>query len=355
MTTPAGRPGDDTDEQTQIFSRSTTMSRRSELHVTTANTGNLVVKTGFKGYDVCLNSYVGCQMGCSYCYVRFFNLDKEREWGDFVRVREHIAERLPKELDKGYFKLATGKDDEGNRLHRTVLLQDARLVIGTMTDPYQPLERKHRLTQAALKIILSRKVTFNKVGIFTRSPIILDDLPLIVQLPRKRVHYTVTPYTPEVLQLIEPIAIRTDRRFDTIRKLKEAGVRCHVNVAPSIPIVSEQFTDEYARTMADIQVDEFFVDPMQTYSESFAALGECMKGHPDWERIEEIMSDKASYEEWKLVYRDAWLAAWRKVRHLSPNTLPIWSDHVNKTWTNMNTNQEMDARAYGDDLEPRGI
>lgn len=346
---------------------------RKELHVSVANAGPLIVNTGFKGYDVCLNSFVGCEFGCKYCYVRFTTKDVSHAWGDFVRVRKHLEDKLPKELQKGYFRLPVCKrpkiDENGKpvmrkikegetpkqvkeTVYRNIKVEDTRLVLGTATDPYQPQERKHRITRTALQILLRHKPQLNKVGIFTRSPIILDDLDLIVQLPRKRVHYTVTPYAPEILHRIEPIAIRTDRRWDTIRKLKAAGVRIHVNVSPALPVVSERFTEEFVATMADIGVDQWYVDPMQAYSESWEALKVSMVGHPDWSAIEHIMSDRERYLDWKATYRQQWKEAWDKVQHKSPNTLPIWCDHISGQWVDLRTGEEMDHKRYGDDVEP---
>lgn len=322
-----------------------------ELKVTVANRGKVIDKSGFKGYDACINPYVGCQMGCAYCYVRFFVKDDEKPWGEFVRVREHIEDKLPTELQKGYFTLADGKDENKKRVNRSVKNEDMRLVIGTMTDPYQPQERKFRITRTVLNCLIAAKPGLNKVGIFTRSPIVLDDLDLICQLPRKRVHYTVTPYTPEIIHRIEPIGIATERRFATIRALKKAGVRCHVNVAPAIPVISERFTEEYAKILAEIGVDEFFVDPMQAYNESWLALKAAMQGHASWPAIEEVMANPVDYDAWKETYKARWIEAWGKVRKKSPHTLPIWSDHVHHTWYNMNTGEDMDVNRYGDDLE----
>lgn len=301
---------------------------KTELKVSVARRSKLLVNTGFKNYDICLNTYVGCQFGCSYCYVRFFIKDPQHDWGEFVRLRAHVEDKLPKELPQ-----------HGN----------ARLVIGTMTDPYQPLERKHRITRAALQLINASPLPLAKVGIFTRSPIVLDDLDEIVKLPRKRVHFTITPYTPEILHRLEPIAIRTERRFDTIQKLKEAGVRIHANIAPAIPTISEDFTTEFAEKLAEIGVDEFFVDPMQAYGQSWDAMKDRMHTHESWPGIEEVMTDKARYAAWKGIYRAQWEEAWEKVRESSPHTLAIWSDHEHKVWINMRTGEQMDHKHYGDD------
>lgn len=322
---------------------------KAELHVVTANKSKVITPSGFKGYDACINPYVGCEMGCAFCYVRWMVRDPKHEWGKFIRLRTHIKDKLPKELERGVHIFPDGRTDTGEKKTLRVKNKDLRVVIGTMTDPYMPRERKVRITRTTIRAILAAKEPLNKVGIFTRSPIVLDDLDLIKQLPRKRVHTSVSPFPPDVMKLLEPIAIRTERRFDTIRALKKAGVRCHVNVAPAIPLISEGCIEEYAKILAEIGVDEFFVDPMQAYSDSWEAVTKCLAGHKDWPRIRAIMEDREAYAAWKEGFRVRWFEAWDRVRSLSPNTLPIWSDHIHKTWVDMRTGLQMDTDRYGDD------
>lgn len=300
---------------------------KQNMLLTVARKGKLVTESTFKGYDWCLNPYVGCQFGCRYCYVRFFIKDPARPWGEFVRRREHIADRLPKELPR---------------------LAGQRLVLGTMTDPYQPEERKHRLTRTALELVAAAEEPLDKVGIFTRSPIVVDDAELIARLPRNRVHYSITPFTREIMVKIEQIPVQTRARWDAIKKLREAGVRVHVNVAPAIPVVSDSLTEEYCEALAGAGVSEFFVDPMQAYSESFEALRQSMAGDKDWPAVERVMTDKARYQAWKDQYRAGWESAWRKAG-APPGTLAIWCDHINRVWTDMVTGQALDPRFYGDD------
>lgn len=326
----------------------------------------VLTKSTFKNYDVCMNPYVGCEFGCSYCYVRFFIKDKQRPWGEFVRVREHLEEVLPKELAKGQIKLADGREpvlnDEGTITlnekgkpaskphHKYLAISDARLVLGTMTDPYQPAEVKHRITRTALQILTRPSVPqFKKVGIFTRSPLVLQDLDLITKLPMARVHFTITPYPSTVMRAIEPFSPMTERRWDTVKKLKEAGLRVHVNVSPIMPGLSESFIEEWVQRLAELKVDEYFVDPMQPYKESFVAFKEACATVPglDWSKIEETMLDKDQYLDWKFDYFQRWNDARKKVEHLVPDQLPIWSDHENKVWVDMRTGQQMNCRAYG--------
>jgi DNA repair photolyase len=335
--------------------------------VTVAPRTKVITKSTFKNYDICLNPYVGCEFGCSYCYVRFFVKDPNKEWGEFVRVRQHLEESLPKELRKGQFRLGDGREpvlnDNGQQLrdtqhrlvtrpkHRLLAAQDARLVIGTMTDPYQPAEARHRITRTALQILLRPDVPrLKKVGIFTRSPLVLQDLDLITQLPKARVHFTVTPFPPEVLRVIEPYSPRTDRRWETVKKLKDAGLRVHVNVSPVMPGMSEGFINEFTRKLAELKVDEYFVDPMQPYKESFAAFKRACGQVPNlnWQQIEAVMTDKDRYLDWKADYYGRWDKARQKHQHLAPDQLPIWSDHEHKVWIDMRTGQQMSHRHYGD-------
>ncbi len=298
------------------------------LKVTTASKSKVITHTGFKNYDVCCNPYVGCQFGCSYCYVRFFVKDEEKPWGEFVRVREYIATRLPKELAANVGQ---------------------RLVIGTMTDPYQPIEREHRITRTMLTIIDQSPHRLAKVGIFTRSPIIAEDAELIARLPKARVHYTISPYEDADIHKLEPIGIQLKRRFDTIKLLKSHGIRVHVSVAPAIPFLSETTTDKIAEALADAKVDEFFVDPMQAYGASFEAMRIALTGDPRWPQIEAAMKNPCAYLPWKDQYQQAWDAAWKKYGKDLPDTLPIWSDHESKVWVDMRTGQQMSLKHYGDD------
>lgn len=297
------------------------------LKIIDAPRNALITESGFSGYDCCLNPYVGCEFGCSYCYVRFFIKDEEAAWGDFVKVRRHITTKLPNQVGKWVGK---------------------RLVIGTMTDPYMPIERRYRLTRRALEIIV-KEGRFAKVGIFTRSPIILDDIDLIKTLPRPRVHFTVSPFPREAMVKIEPIAIQTSARFAAMKKLKQAGIRVHANIAPAIPFLStKEMVDEYVKALIDAGVDEFFVDPMQAYAQSFDATFAALKDDPDWDRISATIKGKHTYDAWKALYKSWWMEAWKPHRALP--ILPIWSDHQSKAWVDMRTDTTMDRHHYGDDI-----
>lgn len=288
--------------------------------ITTARTGRILVESKFRNYDLCVNPYVGCEFGCRYCYVRFFVKDKDKEWGEFVRRRDHIVLQLPKDLG------------------RTQDLNTKRIVLGTLTDPYQPLERKARLTRNALAILAAPGNRAAKVGIFSRSPIVLDDIDLIRRLPNPNVHVTLTPYPRQVLRKIEPIPVLMERRLRTIETLTATGdIYVHANVSPVLPIYSEQYTEELAKRLADSGIKQFYVDPMMMYKPALEALDKTMGKDETWLRCRAIVTDKDTYRVWKMEYGERWLAAWRK--YGNNEILAIYMDHERHQSINMQTGQ----------------
>lgn len=296
------------------------------LKVVDASRNPVLTGSSFKGYDACVNTYVGCQFGCSYCYVRFFVKDEDRPWGDFVRLRRHVADRLPRELEKAR--------------------RGIRVVLGTMTDPYQPAERLHRLTRTALEI-LGASDRVSKVGIFTRSPIVEEDAELIASLPGARVHLSITPFPRESMLLVEKVPIVLRRRWQTVSRLVSAGVRVHVNVAPLVPVLSDGLASEFCRTIAASGASEFFVDPVQPYAQAVDAMRDGMSGDPRWPEIASVLADRKRFDAWKSERREEWLCAWRE--HGSPGVLAIWQDHARRTYEDMSTGAALDPRTYDSD------
>lgn len=283
------------------------------MKITTAIKSKLVQSTGFGAYDVCINPYVGCQFGCKYCYVRFFVKDKEKEWGDFVRLRNYIDQKLPKEIAK---------------------LHGQRLVIGTMTDPYQPQERTARLTRKVLEIIKQNNNPCKEIGIFTRSPIIKDDISLLKELG-VRVHLTITPFTPEILRKIEPIPVSTTARFKVLKELVDYGIRCHVSVSPILPVLSCGLINEFVEQIASIKPSGFTIDPMQCYGPAFRATDEALGNNQLWLECRGIITDQNKYSKWKEENKKAWMKALSKYTNL--NFCAMIMDHQKKVRYDLNT------------------
>lgn len=268
------------------------------MKTTKARKAKAITPTNFRWYDYCINPYVGCEHGCAYCYVRFLVKDTETPpapWGEFVRVREFIKVQIPKEI-----AIVNGK----------------RVCLGTVTDPYQPSEKKERLTRFCLEALVKAGVT--KVGVYTKSDLALEDLELFKKLPNPNLHMTITPIQEEIRSKVEKVAPDNNARFDVVKKFKEAGIKVRLNVAPLIPSFSDG----------------------QAYKQSMTAMADALGSM--WLPISMLMYDKVKYAEWKAKQREAWMNEWAK--NGSKNIIAIWSDHENEVSEDMSTGKAIDPK-----------
>ena len=288
------------------------------MNITVANKAKVVNNTKFRWYDKMINPYVGCTHGCAYCYVRFLVLDKNYSWGDFVRYREHIKERLPKEI-------------------KAKVLNGQRVCLGTATDPYQPLETTHRLTRFVLEQLATSGAI--KVGVYTKSDLVLEDLDLFKKITNSILHMTITPLPEEIRSKIERAA-SNEARFAVVRKFREAGIRVQLNVAPMLPTFTESLVPGLIKSIKESDVEQFFADPMQPYKQSMDAMEKI--GLPGWGIISQVMKDKTSYSAWKALLRSAWMNEWKNNGNLK--CVAIWSDHENKVSEDMSTGLPVDPK-----------
>ena len=297
------------------------------VHVKEASKGKLIADSGFQGFDVCLNTYIGCEHRCRPCFVRFFIRDKDYAWGDFLRLRKHIPTKLPGELKKNVGK---------------------RLVMGTMCDVYQPSEETEFLTQTALKIILAQiKPGLKRVGIFTRAPLILRDKELIEQLPDPSIHFTLSPYPDEVTKILENKTASIEDRLKVLQAFKDGKkVKVCVNVAPMIPTISDPIVPEILKKLLEMDVHQFFVDPMQVYTDSLIAVDAEMEKvkYEGWDKICEVLKDDVKYDLWKEGMEKTCTDLVKASKNLT--TRCIWCDHVNKVWKDMRTGKDIDQKTY---------
>ena len=166
-----------------------------------------------KVYKYTINSYIGCQHACTYCYARFmkrFTAHKE-PWGQFVDVKINAPDLLRKEVKR---KPA------------------GRVWISGVCDPYQPIERKYKLTRKCLEILIQHDWP---ITIQTRSALVLRDLELLRRSPDVEVGITVTTADDKIRRLFEPHASPIKERIGALGELFSAGIRTFVMIAPMLP------------------------------------------------------------------------------------------------------------------------
>lgn len=186
-------------------------------------------------FDRSINAYRGCEHGCIYCFAR----------------PTHAYHDLSPGLD---FETRLFAKPDAPRLLRETLARPryrpAPIAMGTNTDPYQPIERRYRITRQVLEICLE---TRHPVTITTKSDRVLDDLDLLAALAQRNlvaVAISVTSLDPKLSGKLEPRAAAPAKRIAALGKLVEAGIPAHCSVAPVIPAITDEFLEEIIQAAA---------------------------------------------------------------------------------------------------------
>ena len=172
-----------------------------------------------------INPYRGCEFGCRYCYARYTHEFMEMAPEEFERkiyFKQNAAWLLEQELKR--------------------LKPGTTIALGTATDPYQPLERRQRVTRSLLEVF-ARHSGF-RLGIVTKSPLIVRDLELLQQIAERNrvtVHVTVTTTDVKLARILEPRAPRPDLRLHALARLRDAGIRAGVLCSPLMPGITDSF------------------------------------------------------------------------------------------------------------------
>ena len=151
-----------------------------------------------------INPYRGCEFGCKYCYARYAH--------EFMELRDpELFERkiYAKRFHTAWFR------DEVRRLK-----SGKTIWIGTATDPYQPAERRFRITRGMLEVFDGERGF--SLGITTKSDLVARDAELLARIGRKNavsVHLTITTLHEPLARLMEPRAPRPELCVAAVRKL----------------------------------------------------------------------------------------------------------------------------------------
>jgi DNA repair photolyase len=171
-----------------------------------------------------VNPYRGCEFGCKYCYARYAH--------EFMELRDpELFERkiYAKRFQPGSFRQELKKVKSGESVW-----------IGTATDPYQPAERRFRITRKMLEVIAGERGIH--IGITTKSDLIARDVALLAQIAKRNavhVHMTITTLDEALARLLEPLAPRPVLRLGAIRKLSDAGIAVSVLAHPVMPLIND--------------------------------------------------------------------------------------------------------------------
>ena len=175
-------------------------------------------------FEQSINPYRGCEHGCIYCFARpthcYLGHSAGLDFETKLYAKINGAELLEGELGRPRYVAKV-------------------IALGAVTDPYQPIEREHRLTRAILEVLDRAN---HPVAIVTKSALILRDLDLLARLARRdlvKVAISVTTLDRHIARKMEPRAATPSKRIEAISALSAAGVPVAVMVAPIIPALND--------------------------------------------------------------------------------------------------------------------
>ena len=172
------------------------------------------------GFETSLNPYRGCEHGCIYCYARptheYLGFSAGLDFESKIMVKTNASELLHRELESPRWQPQT-------------------LVLSGVTDPYQPVERKLRITRGCLDVLAQFR---NPVAIITKNHLVTRDIDILRELTAcdaAAVNISVTSLNPMLQRVLEPRTTSPQGRLDAVAQLRAAGIPVGVMVAPIIP------------------------------------------------------------------------------------------------------------------------
>src|SRR5881409_839420 len=172
------------------------------------------------GFETSLNPYRGCEHGCIYCYARptheYLGFSAGLDFESKIMVKTNAPELLRMELESPRWEPQT-------------------LVMSGVTDPYQPVEKKLRITRGCLEVLAKFR---NPVAIITKNHLVTRDIDVLRDLAAHNavaVNVSVTSLDSNLQRVLEPRTSSPGGRLDAIRQLRSAGIPTGVMVAPIIP------------------------------------------------------------------------------------------------------------------------
>jgi len=172
------------------------------------------------GFETSINPYRGCEHGCIYCFARptheYLGLSAGLDFESKIMVKPDAAKLLEAELSSPKW-------------------EPQALIMSGVTDPYQPVERKLRITRGCLEVLAKFR---NPVAIITKNRLVTRDIDLLGELARHNasaVNVSVTSLDPNIQRVLEPRTSSPKARLEAVAMLRAAGIPVGVMVAPVIP------------------------------------------------------------------------------------------------------------------------
>lgn len=175
-------------------------------------------------FDQSINPYRGCEHGCIYCFARpthaYLGHSPGLDFETILYAKTNAAALLERELANPRYVPKV-------------------IAIGAVTDPYQPIEREHRITRSILEVL---DAAGHPAGIVTKSALVVRDVDILARMAARglaKVAISVTTLDRRIARKMEPRAATPPKRLEAIRQLSAAGIPVSVMTAPILPAIND--------------------------------------------------------------------------------------------------------------------
>jgi DNA repair photolyase len=228
--------------------------------------------------DFCFNPYVGCTHACAYCYARFmgrFTGHAGEQWGRYLDWKINAPELLRRELPK-------------------VKKKGGTVIMGSVTDCYQPAEKNLKITRKSLKEFLKHQIS---ISILTKNKLAERDFDLLRQFDNCEFGVSLSILDSEIQKILEPGASMPDERIALLKKAKEMGIQTYVFIGPIHPFLSD-VEEVLNKTLPYVdfvmaEVPNLRCGNWESLKEAFDKLGKNI----DYTEYKRIAGSKEFYQE----------------------------------------------------------
>jgi len=182
------------------------------MKVSVCTNREILSPCGLKDLDYQVDTYVGCEHYCYYCYALS---QAETNWSKEIQTYKNIVDQLSEEIDK---------------------ISPQTIYMGYHTDPYQPCEIEYHQTRKVLELFLKKGFS---ASILTKSDLVVRDIDILKEMNGAAVSVSVAFNDNSTRRLFEANTMDTEKRIEALRQLKEAGVRTGALVCPVIPYITD--------------------------------------------------------------------------------------------------------------------
>ncbi|MGC9516067.1 MAG: radical SAM protein [Methanomicrobiales archaeon] len=178
---------------------------------------SIMSKTAIPKADYVINPYIGCSHACIYCYARFmkrFTGHKEK-WGSFLDIKINAPNLVPK---------------------KTTKYKNKYVLLSSVTDPYLQFEKSYKITRKILENLLPLQI---KLGILTKSNLVLRDMDIISKFNKCEVGISFSTLDEKLRRKIEPSSPTINAKLKALKNIHDQGIKNYLFISPIFPF----FTD----------------------------------------------------------------------------------------------------------------